>query len=187
MCRFAMDRHNRAIHMSFMDGSMRKVGLYELWTLKWHRDAAAELRRRDSLAAPLSYRGMGFQPMQHRRACPHAGGGRRCHKTARGCPCHYLVPSGGIVLDRSHIWRVPLIGADVDPLALGPEDAVAVELGRVEAAARVDGRGAGQQMQVEAGGIDKESGRILDSQVVLLPHARGIAEGRWPDCCGPRS
>jgi hypothetical protein len=25
--------------MSFMDGSMRKVGLYELWTLKWHRNA----------------------------------------------------------------------------------------------------------------------------------------------------
>jgi prepilin-type N-terminal cleavage/methylation domain-containing protein len=39
MCRFAMDRHTRAIHMSFMDGSMRKVGLYELWTLKWHRNA----------------------------------------------------------------------------------------------------------------------------------------------------
>jgi prepilin-type N-terminal cleavage/methylation domain-containing protein len=39
MCRFAMDRHNLAIHMSFMDGSMRKVKLYDLWTLKWHKDA----------------------------------------------------------------------------------------------------------------------------------------------------
>ena len=39
MCRFALDRHNRAINMSFMDGSMRKVGLYDLWTLKWHRNA----------------------------------------------------------------------------------------------------------------------------------------------------
>ncbi|MEA3224952.1 MAG: hypothetical protein U9Q07_03310 [Planctomycetota bacterium] len=39
MCRFALDRHSRAINMCFMDGSLRKVGLYELWTLKWHRNA----------------------------------------------------------------------------------------------------------------------------------------------------
>jgi prepilin-type N-terminal cleavage/methylation domain-containing protein len=39
MCRFALDRHHRAINMCFMDSSMRKVGLYELWTLKWHRNA----------------------------------------------------------------------------------------------------------------------------------------------------
>jgi prepilin-type N-terminal cleavage/methylation domain-containing protein len=39
MCRFALDRHSRAINMCFMDSSTRKVGLYELWTLKWHRDA----------------------------------------------------------------------------------------------------------------------------------------------------
>jgi len=39
MCRFAMDRHHLGINLSFMDGSMRKVGLYELWTLKWHRNA----------------------------------------------------------------------------------------------------------------------------------------------------
>jgi hypothetical protein len=39
MCRFAIDRHHRAINMSFMDGSTQKVGLYDLWTLKWHRGA----------------------------------------------------------------------------------------------------------------------------------------------------
>jgi prepilin-type N-terminal cleavage/methylation domain-containing protein/prepilin-type processing-associated H-X9-DG protein len=39
MCRFAIDRHSRAINMCFMDGSTQKVGLYDLWTLKWHRDA----------------------------------------------------------------------------------------------------------------------------------------------------
>jgi len=39
MCRFALDRHSRAINMCFMDSSTRKVGLYELWTLKWHRNA----------------------------------------------------------------------------------------------------------------------------------------------------
>jgi len=39
MCRFAIDRHSRAINMCFMDSSTRKVGLYDLWTLKWHRNA----------------------------------------------------------------------------------------------------------------------------------------------------
>jgi len=38
MARFAMDRHSRAINMSFADGSMRKVRLPELWELKWHKD-----------------------------------------------------------------------------------------------------------------------------------------------------
>lgn len=37
MCRFALDRHNLAINMSFMDGSLRRVRLYDLWTLKWHK------------------------------------------------------------------------------------------------------------------------------------------------------
>ena len=32
-----MDRHSRAINMVFMDFSVRKVGLKELWTLKWHQ------------------------------------------------------------------------------------------------------------------------------------------------------
>ena len=34
---FAIDRHNGAINMVFMDWSVRPVGLKELWTLKWHR------------------------------------------------------------------------------------------------------------------------------------------------------
>lgn len=31
-----IDRHNGGINMVFMDFSVRKVGLKELWTLKWH-------------------------------------------------------------------------------------------------------------------------------------------------------
>ncbi len=31
-----MDRHSSGINMTFMDFSVRKVGLKELWTLKWH-------------------------------------------------------------------------------------------------------------------------------------------------------
>ena len=34
---FSIDRHGGAINMLFMDWSVRKVGLKELWTLKWHR------------------------------------------------------------------------------------------------------------------------------------------------------
>lgn len=34
---FCIDRHNGAINMLFMDFSARKIGLKELWTLKWHR------------------------------------------------------------------------------------------------------------------------------------------------------
>jgi prepilin-type N-terminal cleavage/methylation domain-containing protein/prepilin-type processing-associated H-X9-DG protein len=33
-----MDRHNGGIHMLLVDGSVRKVGLKELWTLKWHKE-----------------------------------------------------------------------------------------------------------------------------------------------------
>lgn len=33
-----MNRHSEAINMLFMDWSVRKVGLKELWTLKWHPD-----------------------------------------------------------------------------------------------------------------------------------------------------
>jgi prepilin-type processing-associated H-X9-DG protein len=38
MMRFCIDRHNGAINMLFMDFSARKIGLKELWTLKWHRN-----------------------------------------------------------------------------------------------------------------------------------------------------
>ncbi len=34
---FCIDRHDGAINILFMDWSVRKVGLKELWTLKWHR------------------------------------------------------------------------------------------------------------------------------------------------------
>ncbi len=35
---FCMNRHNAGINSLFMDWSVRKVGLKELWTLKWHRE-----------------------------------------------------------------------------------------------------------------------------------------------------
>jgi prepilin-type N-terminal cleavage/methylation domain-containing protein/prepilin-type processing-associated H-X9-DG protein len=34
---FCINRHGGGINSTFMDGSVRKVGLKELWTLKWHR------------------------------------------------------------------------------------------------------------------------------------------------------
>ncbi|MHC4203472.1 MAG: hypothetical protein ACYSTT_02395 [Planctomycetota bacterium] len=37
MNRVCIDRHNGAINMLLMDWSARKVGLKELWTLKWNR------------------------------------------------------------------------------------------------------------------------------------------------------
>ena len=35
--RACIDRHNGFINMSFLDWSVRKAGLKELWTLKWHK------------------------------------------------------------------------------------------------------------------------------------------------------
>jgi prepilin-type N-terminal cleavage/methylation domain-containing protein/prepilin-type processing-associated H-X9-DG protein len=35
--RFCMNRHNGYINGLFLDFSVRKIGLKELWTLKWHR------------------------------------------------------------------------------------------------------------------------------------------------------
>ena len=37
MMHFVIDRHNSVINHLFMDWSVRKVGLKELWTFKWHR------------------------------------------------------------------------------------------------------------------------------------------------------
>ena len=37
MRRFCQDRHNGYVNVLFLDFSARKVGLKELWTLKWHR------------------------------------------------------------------------------------------------------------------------------------------------------
>lgn len=34
---FCINRHDGGINSLFMDGSVRKVGLKELWTLKWHQ------------------------------------------------------------------------------------------------------------------------------------------------------
>jgi prepilin-type processing-associated H-X9-DG protein len=38
MQRVCIDRHNGAVNCLFMDWSSRRVGLKELWTLKWHRN-----------------------------------------------------------------------------------------------------------------------------------------------------
>jgi len=35
---FYIDRHDGGINVLFMDWSVRKVGLKELWTLKWSRE-----------------------------------------------------------------------------------------------------------------------------------------------------
>jgi prepilin-type N-terminal cleavage/methylation domain-containing protein/prepilin-type processing-associated H-X9-DG protein len=35
---FCLNRHNEHVNSLFLDWSVRKVGLKELWTLKWHRD-----------------------------------------------------------------------------------------------------------------------------------------------------
>ncbi|MBN2129775.1 MAG: hypothetical protein JW741_09775 [Sedimentisphaerales bacterium] len=35
---FCIDRHGGGVNVLFMDWSVRKVGLKELWTLKWHRN-----------------------------------------------------------------------------------------------------------------------------------------------------
>ena len=37
ICRFCMNRHDGNMMGLFMDSSVRKVGLKELWTLRWHR------------------------------------------------------------------------------------------------------------------------------------------------------
>ena len=38
MNRFCINRHNGGINCIFMDYAARKIGLKELWTLKWHRN-----------------------------------------------------------------------------------------------------------------------------------------------------
>jgi prepilin-type processing-associated H-X9-DG protein len=42
MARCCINRHNGAVNCLFMDWSARKVGLKELWTLKWYRDYNTE-------------------------------------------------------------------------------------------------------------------------------------------------
>ena len=50
---FCIDRHDAAINVLFMDWTARKVGLKELWTLKWHRNF--------DIAGPYT-RAWGFRP-----------------------------------------------------------------------------------------------------------------------------
>lgn len=38
MSLICMNRHTGGINMTFMDWSVRKVRLKQLWTLKWHRE-----------------------------------------------------------------------------------------------------------------------------------------------------
>ena len=40
--RILQNRHNEAESCAFMDGTIRRVGLKELWTLKWHRQYDTE-------------------------------------------------------------------------------------------------------------------------------------------------
>ncbi|UCG57903.1 MAG: hypothetical protein JSU70_00065 [Phycisphaerales bacterium] len=42
MTRVCMNRHHGAVNGLFLDFSARKVGLRELWTLKWHRSFSTE-------------------------------------------------------------------------------------------------------------------------------------------------
>jgi len=37
MMHFAIDRHDAFVNHAFLDWSVRKIGIKELWTLKWHR------------------------------------------------------------------------------------------------------------------------------------------------------
>jgi prepilin-type processing-associated H-X9-DG protein len=38
MAPFCLNRHNGHVNCLFLDWSVRKVGLKELWTLKWNQD-----------------------------------------------------------------------------------------------------------------------------------------------------
>ncbi len=44
MSKFCIDRHKGGINMTFMDGSVRRVGLKELWKLKWHQKFDTRVR-----------------------------------------------------------------------------------------------------------------------------------------------
>jgi hypothetical protein len=37
MIRVCVDRHNGFVGSAFADWTVRKIGLKELWTLKWHK------------------------------------------------------------------------------------------------------------------------------------------------------
>jgi prepilin-type processing-associated H-X9-DG protein len=44
MRHFCIDRHDSYVNLAFLDGSVCRIGLKELWTLKWHRNYATTNR-----------------------------------------------------------------------------------------------------------------------------------------------
>jgi prepilin-type N-terminal cleavage/methylation domain-containing protein/prepilin-type processing-associated H-X9-DG protein len=46
MWRVTINRHNKGINAAFLDGSVRKVFLWELWDLKWHREFKPQKKQR---------------------------------------------------------------------------------------------------------------------------------------------
>jgi prepilin-type processing-associated H-X9-DG protein len=38
MQRYCIDRHNGQVNAVFVDFSVHRIGLKELWTLKWHKE-----------------------------------------------------------------------------------------------------------------------------------------------------
>jgi prepilin-type N-terminal cleavage/methylation domain-containing protein len=51
MKRVCLDRHNAAVDVLFMDWSVRRTGLKELWELKWHRNWSNELEEAGGMPA----------------------------------------------------------------------------------------------------------------------------------------
>ncbi len=50
MMHFAMDRHSRGVNSLFIDFSVRKVNVKDLWDLKWHRDYETQRAQRMTAA-----------------------------------------------------------------------------------------------------------------------------------------
>jgi prepilin-type N-terminal cleavage/methylation domain-containing protein/prepilin-type processing-associated H-X9-DG protein len=44
MRRFCINRHDGYVNIGFLDGSVRRIGLKQLWTLQWHRTYATRNR-----------------------------------------------------------------------------------------------------------------------------------------------
>ena len=42
--RFVINRHTGYVNAAFMDGTARKVGLKQMWTLKWHKNFNTKYR-----------------------------------------------------------------------------------------------------------------------------------------------
>jgi prepilin-type N-terminal cleavage/methylation domain-containing protein len=50
MSRVCINRHRQAVNSGFLDYSVRKVALKELWTIKWHREFRTDIGPRDDVA-----------------------------------------------------------------------------------------------------------------------------------------